>query len=120
MNKYPIPVHCELKGTRGKIRPAQKIQKARIERSGSIYLLIDNPMDFHLFFLKHGLDKMQGVINNKTTYTEKEVNSFVRSYLKWAENIYGIYWIRNQQNLGSTQGIPDYYFEISNLKEAQS
>lgn len=121
MSEYPIPVHCELKGTRGKIRPAQKVQKERIERSGGVYLLIDHPANFHQFFLDHGLDKIidqpiKDQFNNKSIFTEKEINSFVRSYLKWAESIYGIYWERNHQSLGNTRGRPDYYFEIPNLK----
>lgn len=116
----PIPVHLELKGTRGKIRPKQIVQKKRIERSGSIFLLIDNPYDFHKFFLDHGLDRMK--INGRyeqkpgEVFTEKQVARFVRDYLKAAENIYGIYWERNHQSLGSNQGRPDFFFEIPNQK----
>lgn len=117
MSEYPIPVHCELKGTRGKIRPSQIIQRERIERSGSIYLLIDNPIDFHKFFFDHGFVRITfaGPVR-KEVYTEKEVNTYVREYLKLAEKIYGIYWERNHQSLGNTHGRPDYYFEIPNLK----
>lgn len=113
---YPIPVHCELKGTKGSIRPAQKVQRERIQKSGSIYLLIDNPVDFHQFFYNHGFVRITfaGAVR-RSGYTEKEVNNYVRSYLKMAEKIYDIYWVRNQQGLGNLAGRPDYYFEIPNL-----
>jgi len=41
--------------------------------------------------------------------TGKEgLTRLVRDYLKVAEKIYDIWWVRNQQNIGSTPGRPDF------------
>lgn len=120
-SSYPIPVHVECKSSTGGIRPSQVKQRARIQKSGSIYLLIDNPEDFHEFFVKMGYDRleMQGQLDldRKTKYKEAEVVSFVKGYLKLAEKIYNVYWDRNHQSLGSTHGRPDFYVELPPLEE---
>ena len=33
----------------------------------------------------------------------------VKEFLQWAERIYGVWWLRNHQGLGSTKGTPDYF-----------
>lgn len=118
---YPIPLHIECKGTRGNIRPDQKVQRERIIRSGSLYLLMDRPHQLHELFLKYGLTRIEMQFslfeNEFKVYTEKEVMKFAREYLKMAEKIYGIYWERNQQNIGSTYGRPDLYCEIPRWKK---
>lgn len=122
MKAYPIPVHCEAKSSIGVLGPYQKIQRDRIRRSGSIYIVVDNPEAFHQFFVDHGLDKleMQGRLElGKARYKEAEVRSFIKSYLKMAEKLYGIYWENNVQGIGSTRGRPDIYFEIPRITEGK-
>ncbi len=113
---YPIPVHAELKTPKGKLSPWQEKEKKRVERSGSIFLVVRSPEDLHNFFVEHGLKRMitpaQGVVKD---FKEKHLNTFVRDYLVMAEHIYGVYWIRNQQGLGNKKGRSDYYFEIPNI-----
>ena len=121
MNNRPIPVHCELKNPkRWKLNEMQKRERARIERSGSIYILIFSPEAFHKFFLEHGMTRIimpaQSLSKN---YTEHDLSTFVRQYLQMAEDIYGIYWAHNQQGPMSNKGRPDWYFEITNLDSSK-
>lgn len=116
----PIPLHIECKGTEGNLRPAQKVQRDRIIRSGSLYLLMDRPHQLHELFLKYGLDRieMQFPLFEREfkVYTEKEVMKFVRDYLKVAQALYDVYFERNQQGMGCTPGRPDWYCEIPRWK----
>ncbi len=117
MNNHPIPVHCELKNPkRWKLSEMQKRERARIERSGSIYILIFSPEAFHEFFVSHGLDRMVMPAQSLSKdYTEHHLSTFVRQYLQMAEDVYGIYWAHNQQGAMSKKGRCDWYFEIPNL-----
>ncbi len=118
-NKYPIPVHCELKGPKGKLSPYQEKEKKRILDSGSIHIVIRSPEELHQFFVDHGLNKM--VMPNQALrpkYNEHDLNKFVKHYLQVASRMYGnFYFERNHQNIGSKKGRPDWYFEIPNMRD---
>lgn len=114
---YPIPVHLELKSPTGKLSVYQLKEKERVERSGSIFFVCRTPQELHEFFVSHGLDRIQmpnPIVQGK--FTEAHLAKFVRDYLKLAERIYGIYWIRNQQGLGNNRGRSDFYFEMPHIE----
>jgi hypothetical protein len=124
MKIYPIPVHIECKSTRGKLRPTQKLQRARIKKSGSIFLVISRPSEFYDFLLNFGFKNIQASFSfadrNFENYLERDVVNFVRGMLKLIEATHGVYWERNQQNIGSNKGRPDFYVELPGKLETES
>lgn len=115
--KIPIPCHVELKVGKGKLSRYQEKEKARILRSGSLFYEIHTPEEFHDLFVRMGLTRIvMPAQPAKEKFNEHNLSKFVSDYLKLAESVYGLYYARNQQNIGSKKGRPDWYIEIPQME----